>query len=215
MRFPRIKPGDRFGRLRVIRLSPIRKCKQRVWVCQCDCGDSKEILAENLKTGASRSCGCIRVEMATEKAKTLSLTHGESHTAAEYHSWSGILARCTNPTDKAYNRYGGRGIKVCDQWRHSYETFLADVGRRPSPKHSIDRFPNNDGNYEPGNVRWATRIEQNRNKRTNRFLTAGEETHVVSEWAELTGRSVACILARIKRGWTPEQAVTTPLHGGL
>lgn len=136
--------------------------------------------------------------------------HGDTRggrISPEYRIWRGIKTRCLNPSDHSYPGYGGRGITICDRWRDSFEDFLADVGRRPSPKHSIDRI-NNDGSYEPGNVRWATPTEQQLNKMNNAVLTLNGVTRCQSEWSALTGVSQVTISARLRRGWIVEQALT-------
>lgn len=127
----------------------------------------------------------------------------------EYEAWRSMNARCYNPRRGDYRRYGGRGITVCDRWRHSFENFLADMGPRPSPTHSLDRV-NNDGSYEKDNCRWATRIEQQRNTRHNHYLTAFNRTQCVSAWAEEFGMSKTLLLGRLKRGMTVEDALNKP-----
>ncbi len=130
----------------------------------------------------------------------------------EYNTWEGIKQRCHNPNEKRYAEYGGRGITVCVRWRESFEAFLADVGSRPSPEHSLDRLDNDRG-YEPGNVRWATRSQQQRNRRTtNHRLTFRGETRCVTEWAEILGISERTLRARAVRGWSAERALTTPVQ---
>lgn len=144
-----------------------------------------------------------------------SRTHGETINhihSAEYVCWRAIRDRCLNPASAKYPDYGARGITVCDAWRDSFDTFLSDVGRRPSPKHSIDRWPNNNGSYEVGNVRWATMAEQNRNKRDTVFLTHGEKTHCVAEWARILGMDKTTLHFRLKKGWSVERALTTPVR---
>lgn len=138
----------------------------------------------------------------------MKITHGLSSTS-EYGIWSGMRKRCENPKCPAFKRYGGRGIVVCERWRASFADFLADMGPRPSPKHSLDRIDVN-GNYEPGNVRWATAATQARNTRRNHTLTVGDETLCLSEWGERFGIQPGLIQARIDMGWTTERAVTTP-----
>jgi len=120
--------------------------------------------------------------------------------------------RCLDQKSKTYPDYGGRGIRVCERWIESFEDFLADVGIRPSDRHSIDRI-DNDGHYEPGNVRWATRAEQQRNRRTNRWITVNGETRVLEDRATLRGIAPTVISGRLKDGWTPEGAVMTPKGG--
>lgn len=120
-----------------------------------------------------------------------------------------MMTRYTNPKVKEYPDYGGRGIKVCERW-HSFENFLTDMGERP-PGMSIDRHPNNDGNYEPGNCRWATRTQQARNKRNSRLLTVNGVTRCVAEWAEIMGVRDSVIRDRLRGGWSEEDAVLKPL----
>jgi hypothetical protein len=144
------------------------------------------------------------------------ITHGESSRRAglrttEYKIWCGIIARCFNPKHEAFHRYGGRGITMCDRWRQSFESFLADVGRRPSGKHTLDRIDNN-GNYEPGNVRWATQIEQRRNSSSVHFLEIRGERRIIADWARVSGIDERTLRGRILRGWEPERAVFEPAH---
>ena len=119
--------------------------------------------------------------------------------------------RCGNPKDAAYRHYGGRGITVCDRWRDSFDAFIADMGKRPSRTHSIDRIDNDRG-YSPENCRWATRAQQARNKRSSRYLTVGDRTMVAVDWSRETGLSISTITGRLKRGWSPERAISTPVR---
>lgn len=131
-------------------------------------------------------------------------THGESRGAArtsEYESWAAMLARCHSPSHRWFSRYGGRGIVVCEEWRRSYPAFLAYMGRKPTPRHSIDRI-DNDGNYEPGNVRWADDVEQQANRRNTIWVTIDGTTKTLSEWARGAGLSKSVIEQRYVRGWT-------------
>lgn len=120
-----------------------------------------------------------------------------------------MLHRCYNPANSHYADYGGRGIRVCDAWRESFEAFLRDVGRRPSPAHTLDRV-DNDGDYAPGNVRWATWVEQASNRRNNRLLTIGCETKTITAWASQAGLHRKSLMSRLARGWDPARAVSTP-----
>ncbi len=153
--------GQRFGQLTVKALAP-KRGRRTAWFCECDCGTVTQVMTLSLrsKVRPTRSCGCL-IAINTRKVNTI---HGGRRTP-EYRCWSGLITRCTNPRAKDYPRYGGRGITVCDRWRTSFEHFYADMGRRPSPRMSIDRYPNNDGHYEPSNCRWATSQQQARNRR--------------------------------------------------
>jgi hypothetical protein len=154
--------GQRFGRLTVIERAMNSPHGMTKWLCKCDCG--AEIIARrgNLHTGNTQSCGCWRRDSATAGH----IIHGEGkryQTTAEYRCWRNMITRCRNPHNHAFKNYGGRGISICDEWL-DFKCFLADMGRRPSTGFSLDRI-NNDGNYEPGNCRWATRKQQANNKR--------------------------------------------------
>lgn len=126
-------------------------------------------------------------------------SHGMSNTP-EHDAWLRMIQRCENPKNIGFLDYGGRGISVCEEWRRSFTAFYAHVGPRPSPKHSIDRFPNNNGNYEPGNVRWATAKEQSLNRRSNICLTIGGVSKTIQEWSECSGVAEGTIRARARRG---------------
>jgi hypothetical protein len=137
-------------------------------------------------------------------------THGKTGTS-EYMSWRAMLSRCGNGHDPAFSRYGGRGIVVCERWRKDFATFLMDMGPRPSPRHSIDRI-DNDGNYEPGNCRWVTAKEQNRNRRDNHLVTIRGKTQCVADWAIYAGIREDTLRVRLFRlGWEPERAITQPV----
>lgn len=156
-----IEIGYRFGRLVVEAAAPANGYRRR-WFCRCDCGVVKAFDHSNLRAGFSKSCGCLKRDQ--NKERSFALTHGRNKTP-EHRSWSGMIQRCTNPNMDSWPDYGGRGIAVCERWRNSFEAFLADVGERPSPAHSLDRIDPN-GNYEPGNCRWATRAQQAQGRRT-------------------------------------------------
>lgn len=126
--------------------------------------------------------------------------------------WLTMIARCHRPAHISYKHYGARGVSVCQRWRGSYDAFAADMGPRPSPKHTVDRI-NSDGNYEPGNCRWATQAEQQRNRRNNRLLTINGETMTAQDWAERVGVKADTLRHRLYRGLTAEQAVA-PITSG-
>jgi hypothetical protein len=155
--------GQRFGRWSVIGFSHIGKFDRSYWSCRCDCGTERVVVAQRLKEGGSKSCGCL----AREVTVALKTTHGHNRVSkrtSEYNSWVGMINRCTNPKHRSFKEYGGRGIKVCKRWRRSFAAFLEDMGPRPTPQHTIDR-KNNDGGYTKRNCRWATRSQQNLNRR--------------------------------------------------
>ena len=123
----------------------------------------------------------------------------------EYRAWAKMRERCSSPKAKQYKDYGGRGIRVCSSWE-SFAPFLAYVGLRPTPQHTLGRI-DNDGNYEPGNVRWETRTEQARNKRNNTFITYAGKTRALAEWAEIRGIKQGTLSARLRKGWSVEKAL--------
>lgn len=139
----------------------------------------------------------------------MTVTHGLSRTL-EYRIWRGMITRCTNPNRESWKKYGGRGISVCARWRSSFESFLADMGPRPSPRHSIER-EDNDGNYEPGNCRWATATEQGRNTRRTKLWEHDGRRLTVMGWSEVTGMSERALWGRIQLGWPIERVLTEPI----
>ena len=145
-----------------------------------------------------------------EKSAAYRHGHAAAHggKSREYLTWRAMRGRCNNPNDPAYPRYGGRGVAVCDRWDR-FENFLADMGPRPDGA-SLDRWPDNDGDYEPGNCRWATRKEQGRNMRSNNMLTARGQTLCIKDWADRLGVDPGTIRHRIRKGWSVEKAVTAP-----
>jgi hypothetical protein len=138
-------------------------------------------------------------------------THGKTHTP-EHKAWIAMIGRCYETSNTSYPRYGGRGIGVCDRWRYSFESFLSDLGPKPSPKHSLDRIDNTRG-YEVGNVRWATAHEQANNRSSNRMIEWRGETKTMAEWARETGTPWYMIQKRLRVGWPIGRAMTEPRHG--
>ena len=154
------RAGEKFSRWAAVMLVGFKRGRA-FWLWKCDCGSLAVVEAHAVACGLSKSCGCLQRESVT--------THGASY-SPEYHTWLSIIARCFNKNATRYSDWGGRGITMCDEWRESFEMFFAHVGPRPSSSHSIDRI-DNDGNYEPGNVRWATPAQQASNRRrTNATL---------------------------------------------
>jgi hypothetical protein len=166
--------GQRFGRLLVVKDVGRSMDNKILWRCQCECGRSTNVRSSYLRSGHTRSCGCLKVDIAPMNAPPK--THGAAsngHRWPEYRAWCGMKERCLNPKNKSYKHYGARGITVCERWIDSFKNFIADMGRRPSPEHSIDRI-NNDGPYDPANCRWATYKQQLSNQqRSYRYIPRG------------------------------------------
>lgn len=159
--------GQRFGRWLVVRFSHVNTGRMAYWLCICDCGNERITSGATLRRGQSKSCGCLQREIVAAIARENFTTHGQNPAqgpSPEYLAWINMISRCENPGLPRFPDYGGRGITICSRWRSSFEAFFADMGLRPSPRHSLDR-KNNDGNYEPGNCRWATPSEQRNNRR--------------------------------------------------
>jgi hypothetical protein len=175
-------------------------------LCVCRCGGHKYVRIEKLLNGTSKSCGCYRREARTTHGKTATAVRAKSH---EYWIWNSMVQRCTNPNNSGYQNYGGRGITICDTWLR-YEGFIADMGERPSDKHSIDRLDNDKG-YSPDNCAWVERKMQARNKRNNRILECNGISKTLAEWSEISGVGYATIIARIKSGWDVCRAVSDPV----
>lgn len=190
--------GVRFGDLTVI--GPAERGTNgksgRLWKCVCKCG--KEVVQPTVDLTCDRvtGCGCRRRK------------HAMTHTP-EYLAWRHIKSRCFRPTCPQYKFYGSRGITMCDRWRNSFVVFFADVGPRPSDKHSIDRI-DNDGNYEPGNCRWATKAQQSRNTRQNVFVEFNGERLTLRDWSKRLGMGFGTFRTRVKK-WGVERAITTPI----
>lgn len=164
----------------------VRHDGRAVWRCKCKCGAVVFVGTGPLLRGHTKSCGCIKPRL-------------KKNFPAEYRIWAGIFTRCYNLNCKAYRLYGGRGITVYEEWR-AFPEFLKYVGPRPSKNHSIDRI-NNDGNYEPGNVRWATKLEQANNTRWNRFLEYDGRRQTIAQWAREVGAKSYTVIERLNRGW--------------
>ena len=176
------------------------------WKCKCDCGKVVYVRTYCLESGNTKSCGCFNADQ-----KRTPKTHGMSKSIT-YSRWQHMKQRCSDSNYRNFDYWGGRGIKVCDSWKKSFDSFYADMGECPSPNHSLDRI-NNDGNYEPANCRWALRFEQSRNTRRNRLITIGSETKSLVEWSEQSGVKSRTIRCRIDTlGWSEEDAVFTPVN---
>jgi hypothetical protein len=190
--------GRTFGRLTVLKRVANTPAGKTKWLCRCECGNEATVTGSNMINGFTNSCGCLR--------DGLSKKHG-MHDTPEYKAYYGILRRCTNPAFKHYRHYGGRGIL---NRFDSFEAFYAEVGNRPGAGYEIDRIDNN-GHYEPGNVRWVTKAENNRNRRDNVFITYNGVTKCVADWAKDYGITGAVLGARLKIGWSVDKALTEPV----
>jgi len=206
--------GQRFERLVVIKEVPTKepdpRRRQKYYLCKCDCGNEKEVRGYSLTSGTVRSCGCMQREAATKHGACIGRTRGEHNPLdGTYRSWRNMFSRCEDPNIPRYENYGGRGIKVSDKWI-TFENFLEDMGLRPKGK-SIDRI-DNDGNYEPGNCRWATPKEQGLNRRrpSCRSITHSGVTKPISEWAEGLNIKPCTLHNRLTRGWTVKRALSHP-----
>lgn len=191
--------GTRFGRLTVLRFFGV--CKQgTVFLFLCDCGSEIKAQYKSVKCGNTRSCGCLsRDTVAMRNA-----THGLSN-HPEYGLWHRMIQRCEDKGCDDFMLYGARGIAVCSEWRNSFPQFLADMGPRPSARHTVDRI-NNDLGYTPTNCRWSTTKEQGRNRRNNRRIAFGGENLTLSDWASRTGIYRKTLAYRLNQGWPLEVA---------
>jgi hypothetical protein len=194
--------GQVFGRLTVRMRGPNTTGGKTTWECVCVCGTLRTVSSNHLKNGHTKSCGCFNREVAAKRASKIK--HGMCDNPT-YSIWSNMKTRCLNSKDLRYPGYGGRGITICGRWL-KFENFYADMGKRPTGM-SIDRI-NNNGNYEPGNCRWATSKEQAQNRRNSLSITYLGETKAISEWAKLFGIKYGTIKWRLKKGWPVEKILT-------
>lgn len=192
--------GLRFGLLVVIERKPMDANRPH-WKCKCDCGKEHIVESSRLISGNTKSCGCNR--WAGHRK-----THGMKD-SKEYDIWSKMKARCQKQTDKSFHRYGGRGISFDPRWE-SFESFYEDMGPRPSQRHTLERIDNN-GNYCKENCRWATYVEQGRNKGNNRLITHDGTTMCLSEWAEVSTVTAQHLRGRIRDGWGFNAAISAPV----
>ena len=211
--------GKKFGRWTVIEYAGIDKHHNALWLCECSCENKtrKIVISNNLKRGISKSCGCLMMEMSREKmiaynkeAHRPSLKHGLSGTRI-YHIWSNMIDRCYRKNNRKYSDYGGRGIKVCDEWRKGIEPFWEWATNNGYAEDlEIERI-DNDKDYCPENCKWSTRKEQVRNRRNTRKLTYNGETKTIQEWADEIGIRYITLISRIdKLKWSIEKSLTTP-----
>lgn len=194
--------GQVFGRLKAVSDCGRNPYGLVLWACVCECGKTVEVSSHCLRGGNTNSCGCL---------KTGNPTHGMSATS-EHEAWAGMKTRCYCKTNKRFSLYGGRGITVCERWLNSFDNFYADIGSKPSSKHTLDRKDTN-GNYEPSNCRWADWKTQQNNRRNNRIIEFNGEKLTTSQWENRAGITCKVLRQRIDRdGWTFEKALTEPLR---
>lgn len=201
-----LQSGRRFGRWTVLQFADAVNGRS-YHRCICQCGTVRTVLTQGLVSGGSRSCGCLHKEIVQEAAKKRFQRHGMCKTT-EYRIWAKMIQRCTVPTAAHYDRYGGRGISVCDRWRTDFAQFYSDMGPRPSPKHSIERI-DNDGDYEPSNCTWILISRQGRNTCRTRWVTVFRERMCLKDAVERYAVvSYACVRRRIdEMGWDIEKAL--------
>jgi hypothetical protein len=204
---PRDLTGQRFGRYIALCIDRDRTTTEiTYWRCRCDCGNEKSVDTGTLRGRAPNiSCGCLRRELVTKRFHK----HGMARTP-EYHAWQALRQRCEIPNHQEFKSYGGRGITVCNRWQ-SFENFIADMGLRPTSKHSIER-KDNDRGYEPDNCVWATFKEQSDNKQQSRRLTFEGRTQSLTRWAEEKGMKPCTLNSRLLDGWTLHDALNTPVQ---
>lgn len=201
---------QKFGRLNVQEFAGKDIRGRTYWKCLCDCGNIKRVQGSHLTSGRTQSCGCFKKEQSIKRRTT----HGQSirgSVTREYSTWMGMKNRCYNIKDKYYRLYGGRGIKVCSRWLESFENFYEDIGNIPVGM-TLDR-KDNDGNYEPGNWRFATQRDQANNRGNNHWIEWSGERKTVAQWERQLGMNRDILRNRIDRfGWSIERAMTTPVR---
>lgn len=199
--------GKMFGRLQVVERCGSEPSGSALWLCRCDCGNECKVSSSNLRKKHTQSCGCLQRER-TSAALT---KHGKRHTKL-YAVWNSMIGRCNRKNSTAFRDYGGRGISVCEEWMcfPAFHEWAIKSGYREGL--SLDRIDVN-GNYEPGNCRWASRVVQANNTRKNVFLECFGQSHTASEWSRIYGIKYATLLKRVRKGWSVEDALTTPIRG--
>lgn len=202
---PPCAPGARFGRL--VAVSFVDRAENSVarWRFRCDCGNEIVRKLIIVRRGEASSCGCWKRDRIAAIGKS-NATHKMTKTP-EYNAWAKMISRCYTATDNSFEYYGARGISVCDRWRHSFENFISDMGRRPSAQHSLDRKENN-GNYEPTNCRWATDSEQMRNRSISRIVHFQGRDMSLAEACEIAGLGPTMVWKRLNRGWSLERSLS-------
>lgn len=204
-------PKSTYGRWTILSSADRSATGDLRWNCRCTCGSETIVLQRTLLNGTSKSCGCLSVETFVASTSERRRSHGQTvgGYTPEYRAWLHMRGRCKNPNVKKFKNHGGRGIRVCERWDNSFEAFFADMGPRPSPRHSIDR-EDNDGNYEPGNCRWALPRTQQGNKSNNIHVIVGIERLALKHACERFGLDPRLVYLRLSRGWRLVDAVSRP-----
>lgn len=196
--------GKTFGRYAVIERRGSNVRGEPLWLCRCECGAECMVLGRNLRRGHSTGC---------RRCSGVKHGHGRpGRQTPEYAAWAQAKNRCRSPSDPQWKHYGGRGIQMCARWADSFEAFLEDMGLRPSSAHSLDRYPDNDGHYEPGNCRWATATQQQANRRNNVLVEFRGRTQCVAAWAREFAIPEHVLRGRVRRGWAMERAVSQAIE---
>lgn len=207
--------GKSFNHLTAVKFSRMHKA-QSFWIFRCSCGELKEVRSSHAISGQIKSCGCSTSEMMAA-AKTRHGYWAGGAGSPEHSAWTLAKTRCHQPNNQAFKDYGARGITMCSRWRSGegrksgFECFIADMGDRPSPQHSLDRIDNSKG-YEPENCRWATKSQQQRNTRSNRIVVFNGQEMCVAEAIEAAGSVIEIdrVVKRLNAGWAVDEAVSTP-----
>lgn len=186
--------GEKFGKLTVLSEAGKDKHGKKRYLCLCECGKETTTTGTYLRNGDTNSCGCY----GKERRRVSRIIHGQSHKTSEYDIWKAMKQRCANQNNIGFQNYGGRGVSVCERWATSFKNFFEDMGPRPTPEHSIDRFPDMDGNYEPANCRWATPEEQTRNKRNNVWIEYQGRKMIMEDWATFFNIDQSTLWERLK-----------------
>lgn len=184
------------------------KGKNVCWLCRCYCGNNFVVRSTDIRTGNTKSCGCLNKKLAGDRARK----HGNRNSRL-YNIWNNMKMRCINPNSISFKNYGGRGIKVCDNWFNSFENFYKwAMNNGYDNTLTLDRI-DNDGDYKPSNCKWSDYTHQERNRRNNHILEYNNEKHTIAEWSELTGIPYKTLWKRVKKGWSVEKSLTQLLRG--
>ena len=208
-----IEVGERFGKLTAVEMThKVSKSgrKRAHWVCKCDCGGSAVVDSGNLRNGNSTQCWDCRSMAISQNKRTHHHSIGSPNYGKLYYTWQAMRARCNNPNNKAYPRYGGAGVSVCERW-DKFENFAEDMGEPPTPDHSIDRV-DSAGNYEPDNCRWLHISKQSGNRKSNVVFEYDGKEQTLADHCRDHDLPYHTIKARILRGWAPDEAMSKPIR---